>query len=79
MVAPKVRFAPGECASAPKAGQVVAWIDPSMGSILVYMYATEDGLSFLCLDFESRILPDYPAECAISCDNQTAEGNLIAS
>lgn len=72
-------FLPGQCAPAPKANSVVSWMDPATGGILASMYATADGLSALCLDLGSGALPDFPPACKISCDNKTADGNLVAS
>lgn len=72
-------FLPGQCASAPKAGTVLSWIDPSTGGTLASMYATADGLEALCLDLELGGQIIYPSACSISCDNRTADGGLIAS
>jgi hypothetical protein len=72
---------PGQCALAPKANSVISWVDPATGGILASMYAIADGLSSLCLDFGSGgsgDMPDYAA-CKTSCDNKTADGNLVAS
>jgi len=70
---------PGQCASDPKAGNVFSWIDPMTGGILASMYATEDGLKSLCLDFESGGPGKYPSACTTSCENRTTDGGLIAS
>ena len=73
-------LSPGQCAPAPKAGSVVSWIDPETGDVLASMYAVEDGLLSLCLDFTSdNDKPYYPPACAESCDNRTADGNYVAS
>jgi hypothetical protein len=73
-------LSPGQCAVAPKAQTVVSWIDPETKGVLASMYAVQDGLSSLCLDFTSgSSRPYYPPGCDKSCNNRTADGNYVAS
>jgi hypothetical protein len=73
-------LSPGQCAVAPKAQTVVSWIDPETNGVLASMYAAQDGLSSLCLDFTSGSnRPYYPPGCNKSCNNRTADGNYVAS